>query len=283
MKNIKNILFVAVFASSLSSQAALAQTKGFFFNIGERLLKIDGFSYNKLEKQIQDNERQKAECLADVTKAKTLLTDREKDIKDCHAYENYQIPASERGIGFTVIDILTAGCSGTIKYHKENYGSNSSPDGKRVTEINNEIEVKKENSFGSTFSITQVKKKINPNNRYRHPYEDRIEIYPFNRPGDSTNYPPIVLGRMYEINDEKKGGTLEKGIYKSKYNVIKNANGQLEINIEGEVAQQWNHMPIGEKYNYKLFCMGKSIDELNSLATAKDPGETEISKKVFGK
>lgn len=63
---------------------------------------------------------------------------------------------------------------------------------------------------------------------------------------------------------------------------MKTNNNQLEIIAEGEGAKQWNHMPIGQKYTYRMTAICKTLDELNAMAKKGEPGSEEISKKVFG-
>lgn len=99
------------------STSVHAEDKGFLFRIGETFLRLGGFSYNKLElkfqeleSKVQKFETERTQCLNDALKVKGQLEDREKDIRDCIAYENFKASPIERGIGFTVIEILKGGC-----------------------------------------------------------------------------------------------------------------------------------------------------------------------------
>ena len=272
------------------STSVHAEDKGFLFRIGETFLRLGGFSYNKLElkfqeleTKVQKFETERTQCLNDALKVKGQLEDREKDIRDCIAYENFKASPIERGIGFTVIEILKGGCTGTIKYNQERFGSYNGPEGKTTTNLEGEIEIKPESRFGGQIGINLIKKTIGDDRSHGSPYQDRIEAYPFtDQSFQGKQWSPVVLGRMYEDSDEKKGGTLEKGVFKAKYNVMKTNNNQLEIIAEGEGAKQWNHMPIGQKYTYRMTAICKTLDELNAMAKKGEPGSEEISKKVFG-
>lgn len=282
---VKLFIIFAFFSTSVH-----AQDKGFLFRLGETFMRLGGFSYNKLElkfqeleTKVQKFETERTQCLNDALKMKGQLDDREKDIRDCIAYENFKASPIERGIGFTVIDVLKGGCTGTIKYNQEKFGSHRGPEGKAVTNLEGEIEIKPETRFGSQIGINLIKKTIGDDRRIGNPYQDRIEAYPFtDNSFQAKQWSPVVLGRMYEDKDERKGGTLEKGVFKARYNVMKTNNNQLEVIAEGEGAKQWNHMPTGEKYTYKLTATCKTLDELNAMATKGEPGSEEISKKVFG-
>lgn len=226
--------------------SAFAQEKGFLFSLGEKILNIAGFSYKELEQKLAklttvDNERK--ECLFN-------LSEREKDLKDCPAYESFKAPPFERGIGFNVKDIMGAGCAGHIKMTTKRFDKFR---GNSEGSFEAEISIEKE---GQSLAIRNPKKVIVPNT-----YSDKIDITLFDFK-IKTSPPNITLNRFYESQDESSGGSLDKGVYKYKYVVAKNTENKLEINFEGEQAEQLQSGMLELQSSYKIFCVSKSIEEL---------------------
>lgn len=245
-----------------------ASEKGFLFNIGEMILKFSGHSYEELEKKIYSYEMNTTRCLNMNSKLKDAIIGREKDIKDCKVQEAYKAAPAERSIGFNILDVLMAGCAGQIKLVKTIYGSSSSPETEHKEEIDTDF-VSMYLKDRRSLEIIDSKKDI-VKERFINRFEKTIDIK-LSKFSYGNKFPTLVLGRIYEINEQKSGGSLGKGVYKFKYNVVQNDKSELEIVIEGDIAEHWLHTPSGEKNIFKLTGTCKSIEEMNKLAeTAKE-------------
>lgn len=266
------------FLVSLDLQAA---EKGFLFSIGESILKLSGHSYVELESKVSAHETNATKCLNMNSKLKDVLVGREKDIKDCKEYEKFKASPAERTIGYNLIDVLTAGCTGHIKLTKTRFGSNSSSESEQKEEIDNDFESKYLKDRRS-LEFLNLKKSVT-SDRHQSYFDRTIDIK-LSRFFHNNKLPSIVLGRIYEINEESSGGTLGKGVYKYKYNIVKNDKSQLELVIEGETAEQWTHMPVGEKNVFKLTGLCKSVEEIDKIAESskEEKVDEDIRKKVFG-
>lgn len=286
-KNILITLSAYLITASLNAQTvpvppvqAPQPKKGIWFKVGEFFLGMSGHSYEALETQISSLQMNTNNCLNMSTKLQAALGAREKDIQSCKEYERFKESPEARNIGFNVMDVLAAGCKGHIKLTKDRFGSNSSAEGQKTEEKDTTFESKFDQQWRSV-QFTDEKKSIAADRAWSH-YEKRIDLKLDSAFRGGQGLPSVVLGQMYEINDEKSGGTLEKGTYKYKYNITKNANSQLEVVMEGETREQWNHMPIGEKNVFKFSCVGKTLDELNAMASTPNKDDQAIKNKVFG-
>ena len=232
---------------------------------------------NSLEKKFADFEQTRTVCLNDKKKLQEQIDDKEEDLKACPAFLTFKGSNEEKSIGYTLMDIFRAGCSGNIRYEKERFKGDQAKG--EVTLIESKVIAKYEHARRDVvFEV--IKKEIAPD-QFRSPFDRQIDLKLRNL--DSADMTSVILGKMYEVNKESSGGTLAKGVYKYLYNVVKNETQELVVTFEGETAEQWNHMPSGEKTKFRFTCNGLSVEGLDNLSAQNVNGAgKEISKKVFG-
>lgn len=216
-----------------SSAAVRAEERGIVFRIGESILKLAGYSYAKLEKNMQQNERA---------------------LKNCSAYKDFLGPEKYNQIEYNIIDILKAGCRGTITLTEKEM----SPAGVKTKDMETIVKTSS-NRWGNI--QTKEDRPVSRRKRFGHHLSLRPE-FPRESAGE---WPIITLGKMYQTSFNSSGGTLEKGEYDYEYIVTEGASKALNIVMKADTAQEWNHRPTSElqTFIYKAEC--KSIKELEEM------------------
>lgn len=210
-----------------------------------------------LEKKFSAKEINNTICFNEKTNLQKLLIDKTQDLKDCSSYIIFKGTHEEKAISYDLIDILKSGCVGHLKMNREKYVT---PEPKGKFEILDSA-VKTDYASWGNLLIRPVKKYIVPPNYIRDNNIDlSIDSYNINHP------PTVVLGKMYEFNREFSGGTLTKGVYNFKYNVVKNETQQLVVTLEGDTSQKWNHVPGGVNIDFRLTCTCKTIEEMDAIS-----------------
>lgn len=239
---------------------------------------------SKFEKQFEKSELESTICLNEKETLQKELKNKEEDIKSCSAYLKFKGSHDKRNIGWSVVEILKGGCSGNAKIHTEKFRGEGKVE-KTESDYEGLVVTKLANRGMPTLVVEKIQKKIPDapgSPQMGSPYDTQIDL----RFSDYHNqeFSSVILGKMYEISKTRSGGTLAKGLYTYKYNVVKGDNDALQVTMELERAEQWNHMPIGEKSHTRLVLTCKTLAQLNELG-AKDPQievNQDIHKKVFG-
>lgn len=267
----------------ISSNYAIAG-KGILFDIGEKLIKMDGFSYEELEKKNENFLRSRNLCDQKTQPISVSLENKNKKLIGCPLGKQYKLYPNERDIGYSIVDIMQTGCRGLMKYKKETTKPNSSPE---ITEYTTNIIAQRDRTFKHLTLLRDKKRLFKVDNEFMDTSERRVNEVPmesiFNnyRPG---GLPSVVLGRIYDVqmnNTNPYNGSQSINLYQ--YNVMENEEKKLEVTITGQTGgtNQQGHTSIT---NFEIYCTTKSLAEIEEYAKngAETKANQELSKKVFG-
>lgn len=259
-----------VFSLLLYSEIGYSNEKGYLFQIGEKILGLQGLSFLGLEKKVKELEANQK-----------LVKSPPDSCTESHLFNQMSYRETT---GFDILDILSAGCEGNLSKKTKTTVNGSSQS--QTVNFDEKIKIYlSKNTLNLNF--VKIKRDIRTT---KTSIDDLIEVPPFShgrhRPKQTPeDFPTIILGETYEyIKETLPSQYYQKSSYNISYTVEENSKDQLVIKVKGIASATSVRENSTAEFDYHFTCIGKTLAEIETMAeeNANEQEVKKIKEEIFG-